>query len=186
MRYLIAKNTADDDMWNMIKSKTSVLSAAGLTKDSFDDATEKKQETLSQNCKNKENISQSKTLDEFFPKVATPLKNSNIVNNSINKTSIITDEELLRLTTPSKSSNKIEDFDITDTDFLNLTTHLTNSNKIEGSSVNNISDADLLNLTTPLNNSNENEKNPVSNFTDSDLLDFINDEDDDILANVQI
>ncbi|XP_044742704.1 SWI/SNF-related matrix-associated actin-dependent regulator of chromatin subfamily A-like protein 1 [Chrysoperla carnea] len=186
VRYLIAKNTADDDMWNMIKSKTSVLNAAGLSKDSFDDATEKKQETLSQNGKNKENMSQNKTLDEYFPQVATPLKNSNIANNSINKTSTITDEELFRLTTPSKSSNKIEDFDITDTDFLNLTTHLTNSNNIENSSINNISDADLLNLTTPLKNSNKNENNPVDNFTDSDLLDFINDEDDDILANVQI
>lgn len=38
VQYLVAKGTADDEMWSLVKNKLDVLSKAGLSKDNFRDA----------------------------------------------------------------------------------------------------------------------------------------------------
>ncbi|CAL4179073.1 unnamed protein product, partial [Meganyctiphanes norvegica] len=48
VQYLVAQNTADDHIWNMIQAKLEVLSKAGLTKDNFTEADTARQKDRNQ------------------------------------------------------------------------------------------------------------------------------------------
>jgi len=61
IQYLVAKGTADDELWPMIQKKLDVLNKAGLTKDNFQDSDSKVMVTKTQ-----------KTLDEFFTPETKP------------------------------------------------------------------------------------------------------------------
>ena len=45
-RYLIAKNTADEPIWTMLKRKLEFLNDVGLSKDDYNNVSTEKQETL--------------------------------------------------------------------------------------------------------------------------------------------